>query len=119
MKYSFEFYRNIILNAMVIALAVAAISNHFISLIELGVLLLGLLIQLGLAAYKPNVARQFEQHSIVGRLVVVGSASLLVLATSPQRSLPDFCRMLTICAICSLLLNLYSRHLSRKRKRML
>ncbi|GAB3511589.1 hypothetical protein GCM10027341_51310 [Spirosoma knui] len=59
-KYSFEFYRNIVLNAMVIAIAVAAISNHVISLIELGVLLLGLFIQLGLAAYKPNAARQFE-----------------------------------------------------------
>jgi len=67
MRYSFELYRTISLNAVAIAIAEAAILNHFVGWIEVGLMLIGLLVQLVLTLNKPKVGNWLEQHSIVGR----------------------------------------------------
>lgn len=116
MRYSFELYGNVGLNALSIAIAEAAILNHFVSWVEVGLLLVGVLLQLLLTLNKPKVVNWLEQHSIVGRLVLLGSVTMVVLATSPQRSVQNLCLLTGIYSLGSFLLSLYSKLFYKKHK---
>ncbi|GAB4018846.1 hypothetical protein GCM10028773_19860 [Spirosoma koreense] len=109
MKHSVAFFATISLNALTLAVALAAISNHFVGWLEAGVILSGLLLQGLLCWTGPARVNWLVQHSIVGRLAVLGGITLLVLATSPHRSVQNLSLLLGTYTLLSTLLSRSSK----------
>lgn len=104
MRHSFAFFTNISLNALTLAVALAALRNHFMGWLEVGVIISGLLLQGLLCWSRPARVNWLVQHSLIGRLVVLGSVTLFVLASSPQRSVQNLSFLVGTYAVISTLL---------------